>query len=703
MKLSQLLLMLPILLMGSMNATQCKPTCSDKCGNVSIPYPFGIEEGCYLDESYYIHCNSTTGIPHLNISSIFTVMFGFLSRPLEVVEIKIDGNLIRINLPIAYRCYNEWGKLASGSTTRINTTRFPFSSTQNWFTGIGCDLEANIGLHNPSVAMKCLLDCNYFHGSVRNGSCLGHGCCQASIPQGMTYAEIDIGLPENKTSMVGDLSRCGYAFIVEKDKYYFNTSELRNMRNNMSFPVALDWSVGDTKCEEAQKDKVTYMCQENSVCYEGETGVNGYRCKCSDGYTGNPYIQNGCQDVNECESSELNDCLQGYCKNTRGGYNCICPNDHQGNAKKGGECTPVEPQSKPRSVIEGIIEGVAGAVVVMNFVYCGAKRRIRLKGRKDFFKQNGGIMLQKTLFTCKDPVNKAKIFTEEELKKATDNFNETNIIGQGGYGTVYKGILANKTVVAIKKSKVIDQGQIKQFVNEVIILSQINHPNIVKLLGCCLETHVPLLVYEYITNKTLCHHIHRHPILTFEKRLKVAAETAEALAYMHSTTQIIHRDVKPSNILLNDEFTAKVSDFGISTFVPLGETHLSTFVKGTIGYMDPEYFRTCKLTQKSDVYSFGVVLLELLTGTKIHSLEIPLTVYRGAAAYFTSLLECDLLVQVLDDQLKGDVYAEVVKRFTKIAINCLDLEGKTRPTMKEVKHELEQLRCVLLSIEAQSI
>lgn len=110
-----------------------------------------------------------------------------------------------------------------------------------------------------------------------------------------------------------------------------------------------------------------------------------------------------------------------------------------------------------------------------------------------------------------------------------------------------------------------------------------------------------------------------------------------------------------------------------------------------------------QLTQKSDVYSFGVVLLELLTGTKIHSLEIPLTVYRGAAAYFTSLLECDLLVQVLDDQLKGDVYVEVVKRFTKIAINCLDLEGKTRPTMKEVKHELEQLRCVLLSIEAQSI
>lgn len=208
-----------------------------------------------------------------------------------------------------------------------------------------------------------------------------------------------------------------------------------------------------------------------------------------------------------------------------------------------------------------------------------------LKGRKDFFKQNGGIMLEKMLSTCQDPDNKLNIFTEEELNRATDNFSDRNIIGQGGYGTVYKGTLSNKVLVAIKKSKVIDQRQIQEFVNEVIILSQIRHPNIVKLLGCCLETHVPLLVYEFMTNNTLCHHIHTHPMLTFTERLKIAAETAGALAYMHSTTQIIHRDVKPSNILLDNVSTAKVADFGISRFVPLGQTHLSTIVKGTIGYM----------------------------------------------------------------------------------------------------------------------
>ncbi|KAJ9560393.1 hypothetical protein OSB04_005553 [Centaurea solstitialis] len=406
--------------------------------------------------------------------------------------------------------------------------------------------------------------------------------------------------------------------------------------------------------------------------------------------------------VNECESTKLNNCLQGHCTNTNGSYNCVCAKGFQGDARIGGECIPIH-KSKDRAIFPGIGEGVLGSIVAMIFVYWGAKRRIRINSRKDFFKKNGGIMLQEMLFTCEDPINKGKIFTEEELKKATDNFNNAKIIGQGGYGTVYIGTLANNTRVAIKKSKMMDQSQIKQFVNEVIILSQINHPNIVKLLGCCLETHVPLLVYEYITNNTLCHHIHSHAMLTFGMRLKIATETAEALDFMHSMTQIIHRDVKPSNILLDDEFNAKISDFGISRFVPLDQTHLSTSVKGTTGYIDPEYFRTCKLTEKSDVYSFGVVLMELLMGTEIRFLDIPLTCHKGAAAYLASLLADDALVLALDDQIKKDEYAEVVKCVAKIAINCLDLEGKNRPTMSEIKQEFKQLRCVLFSIDDESI
>nr|XP_043638110.1 wall-associated receptor kinase 2-like [Erigeron canadensis] len=548
-----------------------------------------------------------------------------------------------------------------------------------------------MSLEAPSAETSCSTNCDHYH-DFENGPCQGSGCCIASIPQGMTT--VSFTASDNiYHSKVPTYSKCGHAYIVEYTKYNFSVGDLSTMRNFTSFSVVLEWFAGDTYCEEAIKDNSTYMCRGKSRCQDGdrESGLPGYRCICSDGYSGNPYVNDGCQDINECEYSEHHKCPSKYiCKNTEGSYDCVCPNGLKSDENNGEVCG---------TNLSDNAFVTKGATIVITLTYCGIKKRKTIKGREDFSKQNGGIMLQKVLFARKDHVNNnnAIIFTYEELKKATDNFSDTNIIGQGGYGVVYRGILVNKTMVAIKKSKVIDESQIKQFINEVIILSQINHPNIIKLLGCCLETQVPLLVYEYITNNTLSRHIHQETVMTFETRLKIAAETAEALYYMNSTTQIIHRDVKPSNILLNDDFSAKVSDFGISRFVPLGHSHLSTFVKGTIGYVDPEYLYTGKLNEKSDVYSFGAVLVELLTGTKIHSLEISLNVYIGTAAYLSSLLERNSLFKVLDKQLKSEEYAEVVKGVAKLAINCLDLEGRNRPTMKEVKTELEQLRCVLSS------
>ncbi|KAK3016297.1 hypothetical protein RJ639_007617 [Escallonia herrerae] len=340
----------------------------------------------------------------------------------------------------------------------------------------------------------------------------------------------------------------------------------------------------------------------------------------------------------------------------------------------------------------GISMGVVATCLTI--LYWGVKQWNNIKRREKFFEKNGGLMLRKLLFECEGCVQIVKIFTEKELRTATNEFKESNIIGQGGFGTVYKGTLANNTMVAIKKSKVIDQSQIEQFVNEVIILSRINHPNVVKLLGCCLETPVPLLVNEYVTNKTLFHHIHEQGcecLMPLEVRLKIAAETAEALAHMHSATQIIHRDVKSANILLNDEYTAKVSDFGISRFVPLNATHLSTLVQGTFGYIDPTYFRSGNLTEKSDVYSFGVVLVELLTGEKVLCLDRP-EEDGGLAEYFHTSLAEKRLLQVLDDQVKKDGYTKQLKSVCELAKVCLELERDKRPTMKEVNEELQALR-----------
>ncbi|XP_071702751.1 wall-associated receptor kinase-like 22 [Rutidosis leptorrhynchoides] len=245
----------------------------------------------------------------------------------------------------------------------------------------------------------------------------------------------------------------------------------------------------------------------------------------------------------------------------------------------------------------------------------------------------------------------AKIFAAGDLEKATNNFHKKNVIGEGGYGIVYKGTLgaaaaADKTTtVAIKKSKSIDENQIEQFINE----------------------------------------------------------TAEALTHIHSTTQIIHRDIKSSNILLTDDYTAKVSDFGISRFIPVDKTHLQTLVHGTFGYIDPEYFHSGMLTERSDVYSFGMVLVELLTGRKVFSFshdhhengstETSEEEELGLAKIFISSLEKGCLFTILDNQLKKDgvVDEQHIKKLAKLARECVELEAKKRPNMKQVRDQLQHI------------
>ncbi|XP_042963802.1 wall-associated receptor kinase 5-like [Carya illinoinensis] len=305
-------------------------------------------------------------------------------------------------------------------------------------------------------------------------------------------------------------------------------------------------------------------------------------------------------------------------------------------------------------------------------------------------------MLQQRLPNQTRSMETTKVFSTDKLEKATDNYNKSRVIGQGGYGVVYKGILLDNRVVVIKKSKIGDQSQIEQFINEVIVLTQINHRNVVKLLGCCLEIEVPLLVYEFITNGTLSDHLHdksQCSLLSWDKHLRIASETAGALAYLHyeASMPIIHRDVKTANILLDDNHIAKVSDFGASRLVPLDQTQLTTLVQGTLGYLEPEYFHTSHLTERSDVYSFGVVLAELLTGKKVISLDRPES-ERNLATYFVSTVKEDRLVEVLDDNIHNGSNIEELKKVANVAKRCLSVKGDDRPTMKKLAVELDGLR-----------
>ncbi|XWS30650.1 hypothetical protein CRYUN_Cryun23aG0003800 [Craigia yunnanensis] len=216
--------------------------------------------------------------------------------------------------------------------------------------------------------------------------------------------------------------------------------------------------------------------------------------------------------------------------------------------------------------------------------------------------------------------NSRSWFTYEELVRATDRFSVRNLLGEGGFGCVYKGILTDGREVAVKQLKIGGGQGEREFRAEVEIISRVHHRHLVSLVGYCISEHQRLLVYDYVPNNTLQYHLHGRgrPVMDWAVRVKFAAGAARGIAYLHEDChpRIIHRDIKSSNILLDNNFEARVSDFGLAKLALDSNTHVTTRVMGTFGYMAPEYATTGKLTEKSDVYSFGVVLLELITGRK---------------------------------------------------------------------------------------
>ncbi|GAB4835732.1 hypothetical protein Ancab_000642 [Ancistrocladus abbreviatus] len=424
----------PTTMLTAPNTT--KPGCQRKCGNLTVPYPFGIiglGSHCSLTESYDIICDTSFHPPKAFLNN----------HKIEIFEIT-ETHQMRIENNMSYACYDPQGAVTKKVAAEFQPLgpSYTLSADANRFTVVGCDdyaLFSELGTTNlfqirattvkPTTLIGgCIALCS--EDDLQDmKACPGLGCCQTSLPKGLKSFSLSVTTLNNHTE-VSDFDKCGYAFLAEKDSLKFSgAADLKveasvfEAKIKKEVPVVIEWTVGTENCSQAQLSSSGYACQQNTKCVDFDGGTAGYRCQCLPGYEGNPYLSPGCTDIDECADPNNNPCVTAAtCNNTVGGYTCICPIGQLGDGKKTNSsgCIPIDSRSQSAT----------------------------------------------------------KFGLAAELEKATDSFNEDRILGQGGQGTVYKGMLSDGKIVAIKKSKIVDQNQLEEFINEVVILSQINHRNI---------------------------------------------------------------------------------------------------------------------------------------------------------------------------------------------------------------------------------
>ncbi|PRQ20240.1 putative protein kinase RLK-Pelle-WAK family [Rosa chinensis] len=596
---------------------------------------------------------------------------------------------------------------------------------------------------NNQTVGGCMSTCG--DNTVGNG-CIGTNCCQTILPQYLSEistklqsesAEADSGKQPDAI-----LSAHSYAFMVDQEWFQNNISYFGDIKDMDNVPVVLEWRLSLDKNSSSFTSYEKFIAKTylgftlSSIPYMGNSLFDSLQyfrnitlrqdddptpycnlfnatsptnnlpmlqCFCPAGYDGNPFLVQPCQDIDECQedipcmgydtAAQKWNFSGGSCQNTDGGHICYSSIDSVACEFHGGwsgqEC--------------GIYLGFALLLlfIAARYVYTAINKKKHIIRKKMFFKRNGGLLLEQQLRFAKINGEKIKLFKSKELEKSTDNFSINRILGHGGHGTVYKGMLKDGRIVAVKKSKLVDESKLAEFINEVVILSEIKHRNVVKLLGCCLETEIPIVVYEFIPNGTLFQYIHDEKNeefpLTWKMRLRIATEIAGALSYLHATAScpIYHRDIKSTNILLDEKYRAKIADFGTSRSVAIDQTHLTTLVHGTFGYLDPEYFRSSKFTEKSDVYSFGVVLVELLTGKKpVSAIKVlkQEEEYQSLVACFIILMQENRLFDIVDEQVSKEGSKKDIRIVANLAEKCLDLNGRKRPTMREVTTELEVIQ-----------
>ncbi|XP_062081930.1 receptor-like protein kinase HERK 1 [Humulus lupulus] len=353
----------------------------------------------------------------------------------------------------------------------------------------------------------------------------------------------------------------------------------------------------------------------------------------------------------------------------------------------------------------GVIVGVSvGAFVVMVlalvvFVLCRRRKRMAVQGQSKTWiplSINGSHTMgskYSTRTTTSIASNHGYRIPFNAVQEATNSFDENWVIGIGGFGKVYKGVLSDGTKVAVKRGNPKSQQGLAEFQTEIEMLSQFRHRHLVSLIGYCDEKNEMILVYEYMENGTLKSHLYGCglPSLSWKQRLEICIGAARGLHYLHTgyAKAVIHRDVKSANILVDENLMAKVADFGLSKAGPeIDQTHVSTAVKGSFGYLDPEYFRRQQLTEKSDVYSFGVVLFEVICARPVIDPTLPREMVN-LAEWAMKWQTKGQLEQIIDSSLVGKIRPDSLRKFAETAEKCLADYGVDRPSMGDVLWNLE--------------